>query len=112
MKEIRDYAHFQEVLGEENFFLLYASMPLCSVCASDFPRVKDLVDRMDFPAYRADLSLLPQVAGQLSLMTAPAVLLFFRAREWHRQARIIDFSDLEKRMGEIAEIDQGLEDYD
>ena len=57
---------------------------------------------MNFPAAQVDISEVPEAAGQLSIFTAPVVLLFYKGKEYSREARIIDFAKLEKRMRELA----------
>jgi len=39
-----------------------------------------------------------EAVGQLNLYTAPVVILFYNGKEIHRQARIIDFSELDYRI--------------
>ncbi|PWG68582.1 thioredoxin, partial [Enterobacter mori] len=46
-----------------------------------------------------------EAAGQLSLFTSPAVILYNKNKEMHRQARIIDFEDLEYRIKQLTEIE-------
>lgn len=101
MKEIDNYIEIQELIEKEDLFLLYASMPNCSVCHSDYPKVKKLCQDLTFPSYKVDLSKVPQAAGQLSLLSAPGVLVFYKGKEWHRQARIINFQELKKRILEL-----------
>ena len=48
---------------------------------------------------------IPEAAGQLSLFTAPVVILFYKNKEMHRQARIIDFEELEYRIKQLNEIE-------
>ena len=39
-----------------------------------------------------------EAVGQLNLYTAPVVILFYNGKEIHRQARFIDFSELDYRI--------------
>ena len=41
--------------------------------------------------------------GQLSLFSVPVVILFYEGREIHRQAKIIDFDELNYRIEQISE---------
>ena len=43
----------------------------------------------------------PEIAGQLSLFTAPVVLLFNEGKEYARFARFIRMEELKHRLGEI-----------
>ena len=104
------YAGLLTRLAGGGALLLYVSTADCAVCAAVRPRVEALVGRLAFPAVEVSTSAVPEAAGQLGLFTAPAVLLFYAGREYHRQARFLDFDALEKRMREIMrmEAEQGL----
>ena len=39
-----------------------------------------------------------EAVGQLNLYTVPVVILFYNGKEIHRQARFIDFSELDYRI--------------
>ena len=39
-----------------------------------------------------------EAVGQLNLYTAPVVILFYNGKEVHRQARFIDFLELDYRI--------------
>lgn len=54
---------------------------------------------LHFPCVRADIAEVPEAAGQLEVFSAPAVLLFYRGREYHRQAGFLDFARLEAKDG-------------
>ncbi len=102
MKKISDYETLQAIIRTESPFLLYVSTPDCCVCRADYPRVEEMASRKNLPAYHIDAAEVPMAAGQLSLFTSPVVLLFYKGREYHRQARILDFSELDRRMDELA----------
>ena len=50
-----------------------------------------------------EASEVPKAVGQLSLFAVPVVILFYEGKEFHRQAKIIDFEELEYRIGQISE---------
>lgn len=101
MQEIRTYEELNVRISERPALLVYLSSADCSVCAADSVRVQRLAEKMDFPAVSVEISWVPQAAGQLNVFTAPAVLLFHQGREYHRQARFIDFAQLQKHMEEL-----------
>lgn len=101
LQELSTYDELQQILGSLPYLLLYGASPSCTVCHADRPRVAQLAARLDFPAVAVDLTKVPEVAGQLSLFAAPAVLLFAEGREYHRQARFLDLMELELRMVEL-----------
>lgn len=101
MQSLASYEELKNTIDQVDYVLIYGSMPQCSVCKSDFPKVEKLVEKFSFPSYSIDLSQMPKAVGQFSLMTAPIVLIFYQGKEWHRQARIIDFQELEYRIKQI-----------
>lgn len=101
MRVIKSYDELQRIISENESLLVYLSAPDCSVCHADMPRVERLVAEMDFPSVQIDIAEVPEAAGQLTVFTAPVVLLFYKNKEYHREARIIDFNVLKKRMLEL-----------
>ena len=98
MRVIKSYDELQRIISENESLLVYLSAPDCSVCHADMPRVERLVAEMDFPSVQIDIAEVPEAAGQLTVFTAPVVLLFYKNKEYHREARMIDFNVLKKRM--------------
>lgn len=103
MRVIESFHELQRIISENKYLMVYLSAPECSVCHADMPRVEHLVERLEFPSVHVDISEVPEASGQLTVFTAPAVLLFYKAKEYHREARIIDFNMLEKRMMELKD---------
>ena len=103
MKKLENYEQILNKIKEEEYFLLYVSMNNCSVCHSDMPKVEKIVNEQNFTAYYIEVSEIPEVVGQLSLFSVPVVILFYEGKEIHRQAKIIDFEELNYRMEQICE---------
>ena len=101
MKKLENYEQILNKIKEEKYFLLYVSMNNCSVCHSDMPKVEKIVNEKNFTAYHIEASEIP--VGQLSLFSVPVVILFYEGKEIHRQAKIIDFEELNYRMEQIRE---------
>ena len=70
----------------------------CSVCETDFPKVKEITDKNNYLAYYIQADEMAEAVGQLNLYTAPVDILFYNGKEIHRQARIIDFLELDYRI--------------
>jgi len=66
-------------------------------------RSGDLSEENNFISYNLEASEVPKAVGQLSLFAVPVVILFYEGKEFHRQAKIIDFEELEYRIGQISE---------
>ena len=103
MKKLENYEQILNKIKEEKYFLLYVSMNNCSICQIDMPKVEKIVNEQNFTAYYIEASEIPEAVGQLSLFSAPVVILFYEGREIHRQAKIIDFEELNYRMEQICE---------
>jgi len=87
-----------EKIKNEEKFLLYIKSEGCSVCEADFPKVKEITDKNNYLSYYIQADEIPEAVGQLNLYTVPVVILFYNGKEIHRQARIIDFSELDYRI--------------
>lgn len=101
MENISSYQTLRGKIDGQPILLVFISAPDACACRADLPRTADLCDALTFPAVHVDAAAAPEASGQLGVFTAPAVLLFKDGREYHRQARFIDFSELEKRMREL-----------
>ena len=103
MKKLENYEQILNKIKEEKYFLLYVSMNNCSICEIDMPKVEKIVNEQNFTAYYIEASEIPEAVGQLSLFSAPVVILFYEGKEIHRQTKIIDFKELNYRMEQICE---------
>lgn len=54
--------------------------------------------------YNLEVEKVQEAVGQLSIFTAPVVILFFEGKEIYRQIKIIDFKELEYRISQVNEI--------
>lgn len=76
---------------------------ICSVCHDDLFKAEELINKLDIVGYQVDFIDVPEVRGQFQVFTAPTIILFFKGKEYHRQARIIDFNELEYRIKQIID---------
>ena len=98
MEKIKTYDELLEKIKNEEKFLLYIKSEGCSVCEADFPKIKELVDKNNYLAYYIQADEISEAVGQLNLYTAPVIILFYNGKEIHRQARFIDFLELDYRI--------------
>ena len=98
MEKIKTYDELLEKIKNEEKFLLYIKSEGCSVCEADFPKIKELVDKNNYLAYYIQADEISEAVGQLNLYTAPVVILFYNGKEIHRQAKFIDFLELDYRI--------------
>ncbi len=105
MDRIDSYENWLTVAEKEEPFLLFVKTNNCSVCESLLPQVAVLEKDYAMPFYMINIMDVPEVAGQLSLFSAPVVLLFDQGKEYARFARFVRIGELEYRLQEL--IDRG-----
>ena len=103
MQKLKNYKQILNKIKKEKIFILYVSMNNCSIFHADIPKDEKIVNEENFPAYYIEATEIPEAIGQLSLFSVPVVILFYEGREIHRQAKIIDFKELDYRMKQICE---------
>lgn len=108
MNEIGSYEQWNELIEKEPQLLLFVKTDHCSVCEGLYPQVEALTDQFPFPFYQVNAARVPEIAGQLSLFTAPVVLLYHYGKEMARFARFVQMDQLTRRMQELVE--RGKED--
>ncbi|MCY1029234.1 thioredoxin family protein [Mammaliicoccus sciuri] len=98
MKIITTFDELNKQIDAHIFTLIYVSSENCSVCKADHSIVQKMVEDYNIPAYEIVANQMPEAVGQLNLFTSPVVLLYYKQKEVHRQARIIDFDELQYRI--------------
>lgn len=103
MKKIESFEAWLEVVEDNQPFLVFVKTNNCSVCDGLLPQVEALQSDYPMPFYMVNAADSPEIAGQLSLFTAPVVLLFSEGREYARFARFVQMNELKRRMQELLE---------
>lgn len=103
MIRIDSFEAWLEVVENSKPFLLFVKTNNCSVCDGLLPQVEELQVDYPLPFYIVNAADSPEIAGQLSLFTAPVVLLFSEGREYARFARFVQMNELKRRMQELVE---------
>ncbi|WOV85733.1 thioredoxin family protein [Sporosarcina jeotgali] len=103
MNEVMSFQAWQELLTQHEAMLLFVKTDHCSVCDGLYPQVEVLTEQYPFPFYYVNVAKVPEMAGQLSLFAAPAVLLFKHGKETTRFARFVPMEQLRKRLDELKE---------
>ncbi|MCZ2258173.1 thioredoxin family protein [Sporosarcina sp. G11-34] len=101
MEWITSYDAWLEIVKSERPFLLFVKTDNCSVCDGLLPQVTALQTIFTIPFYIVNAAKMPEMAGQLSLFTAPVVLLFAKGKEYTRFARFVPMEELKKRIEEL-----------
>lgn len=106
METISSMDQFQQKIASRESFLLFVKTDHCSVCEGLKPQVEGLEPTASIPFYLVNAARVPELAGQLTLFTAPVVILFKYGKEQLRFARFVRMDELKSRLGELeAELD-------
>uniref|UniRef100_UPI0032180961 thioredoxin family protein n=1 Tax=uncultured Draconibacterium sp. TaxID=1573823 RepID=UPI0032180961 len=103
--EIKSFDEFLK-LKEEPAVLAYFSTDACSVCKVLKPKVEALVSA-EFPEMKLayiQSDLLPEVAAQNRVFTAPTILVFFEGREYIRKSRTVGLSELQNEISRVYSV--------
>ena len=103
MECIKSYDEWIEIAQKQDSLLLFVKTENCSVCDGLLPQVAALQLDYSIPFYLVNVAEMPQIAGQLSLFTAPVVLLYREGKEYARFARFVQMNELKKRLVELQE---------
>lgn len=99
MHTISSLSELQTALHEHEAVLAFISGPNCSVCHAIHPRVEELLKQ--FPgvyAVEANMAEAPDISGQYTVFSVPAVLFFIQGKELFRKARFILLDELEEEI--------------
>lgn len=95
MKALRNIDEIKSLVSNSKITLLYISSESCGVCKVIFPKLEDMLK--SYPAIeaaRTDIQELPLLSGEYNVFTIPCVLVFVEGKEIVRQARYINFEQL------------------
>ncbi|WP_231638361.1 thioredoxin family protein [Rubeoparvulum massiliense] len=102
---LKSWEQGQALLSEDRLLLFYFTQPNCSVCHGFKPQLENLLPQYpEWNAWHVDASQIPEMAGQMQVFTAPAVLAFYQGKELFRFARFIPVGQLEERLEQMKNI--------
>ena len=104
VKLISSMDSLHEFIGLNRICVLYFSDELCSVCIDLLPKVERLIS--SYPAIQlanVDISSPSEISGQLSVFTAPTVILFIDGKEILRESRFISIDSLKIKIDRILD---------
>ncbi len=90
LKPVSSIFEIKEEIHRSSIILLYISRENCSVCHALLPQIEDVL--MEFPMIEArsvDADLVPEIAGEYTIFTVPAILVFVNGKEMIRKARFV-----------------------
>lgn len=99
LDELYDLDTIESAMASSGFHFFYFSRPACGVCGAIKEKVIKMLEKFpEIKSYYVNLDAVPEAAGQLSLFTIPAVLLYVQGNELVREARYISMDDLESKI--------------
>lgn len=99
MKTISDFESIIRERDSDGMSLFYFSRPSCGVCSAIKPKVISLLEEFpDIRSYYVNLDDIPEAAGQMSVLTIPAVLAYADGKEIVREARYISMDNLSEKI--------------
>ena len=99
MQNIKEYSEITNISEAEGMSLFYISRPSCGVCTALKPKVKRMLEEFpEISSFYVNLDTIPEAAGQLSVFTIPAILVYAGGKEMVREARYIAINDLAEKI--------------
>jgi len=99
MIELFNMTEIQNKMNSKGFHLFYLSRPECGVCAAVKAKVNEMIKKYPLvETYYVNLNTVPEAAGQYSIFTIPAILLYADGREMIREARYLSVSSLDDQI--------------
>ncbi|WP_244403621.1 thioredoxin family protein [Parageobacillus sp. KH3-4] len=96
---IEEINHF---VNHHHLAFLYISQTNCSVCHALLPKVKKVL--AEFPKIQmafVNADNVPNIAGHLSVFTAPVLILYVDGKEVLREARFVHVEQFKEKMKKI-----------
>lgn len=100
---MQTFVQMLEQMKQQDQAVAYISSPDCGVCNVIKPKVKALAEQLAIPLFEFNVREYPQLASEFEVLTVPAVILFAKGKEYHRQARFIQMGELEKALNNPAQ---------
>jgi thiol-disulfide isomerase/thioredoxin len=92
---LRNIDEIKSLVSNSKITLLYISSESCGVCKVIFPRLENMLKSYpEVEAARTDIQELPLLSGEYNVFTIPCVLVFVEGKEIVREARYINFEQL------------------
>ncbi len=100
IQSITSLEEFNEKRTNLSGALFYFSHKKCNVCRVLKPKIHKMV-QANFPKiqmFYCDTELYPEISGQNSIFTVPAILVFFDGKEYLRKSRTIGVEEFKNEL--------------
>lgn len=86
----------------QNLNFLYVLTTGCGVCHALLPQIEEVFDAYpNIQTRQVNAADIPELAGHLSIFTAPVLILFSDGKEILREARFVHVDEFDKKIGKI-----------
>lgn len=105
MIELNTLDEMDEFIKNNTMSMIYFASESCSVCGVLLPKIEEMI--IKFPKIKiskVQVDKFTEAAGQYSIFTLPAILLYIEGKEIVREARFISVEMLEATIERYYEI--------
>jgi hypothetical protein len=105
MIELRTLDEIDEFIKDNTIAMVYFASEGCSVCGVLLPKIEQMI--IKFPKVKiskVQVDKFTQAAGQYSIFTLPAILVYIEGKEAIREARFISVEMLEESIERYYEL--------
>ncbi|HZG59782.1 MAG TPA: thioredoxin family protein [Anoxybacillus sp.] len=102
MNELFSIEEIDHFVKNHHLAFLYISKTNCSVCHALLPQIKEVI--ADFPKIQlafTNVDHVPEIAGHLSIFTAPVMILYVDGKEVLREARFVYIEQFREKVKKI-----------
>lgn len=104
METIEQLSELTSKISTKQLQAVFIFSKTCSVCFADKKTVEVISKRHDLPVYLIEAEKSPEIIGQLNGFSAPTLILFYEGKEIHRQVKIINFTEAERRITQFRKL--------
>jgi thiol-disulfide isomerase/thioredoxin len=100
--ELFSIEEVEQFVNNHRLAFLYISKTNCSVCHALLPKVKEVM--AEFPKIQMafiTVDNVPNIAGHLSIFTAPVLILYVDGKEVLREARFVHVEQFKEKVEKI-----------
>ncbi|MBA2871121.1 thiol-disulfide isomerase/thioredoxin [Anoxybacillus calidus] len=100
--ELFSIEEVEQFVNNHRLAFLYISKTNCSVCHALLPKVKEVM--AEFPKIQIafiTVDNVPNIAGHLSIFTAPVLILYVDGKEVLREARFVHIEQFKEKVEKI-----------
>jgi thiol-disulfide isomerase/thioredoxin len=100
----------EKFIGNHHLAFLYISKTNCSVCHALLPKVQEVMAKLPkIQMAFINVDDVPELAGHLSIFTAPVLILYVDGKEVLREARFVHLDQFQHKITKIYQLAEDTE---